>query len=119
MKFSAFTTSYAMSLELGERLKRARLNRDLTQEEVALFAGITRYTVKTLEKGGGSIQDLMALLLALEITDQLDNLLPAQELSPIEIFKLKGRIRKKASGKHKDVNKNSQIKIANKEDIDW
>ncbi|MAS26261.1 MAG: transcriptional regulator, partial [Oceanospirillaceae bacterium] len=37
--------------ELGERLKQARLNRDLTQSEVADMAGISRKLVLNAEKG--------------------------------------------------------------------
>lgn len=116
MKFNSFTTSHAMACELGERLKRARLNLDLTQQEIGLSAGISRYVVKKLVKGDGKVQDLMALLIALDCTDQLDNFLPPQQFSPIEIFKLKGKIRKRASGNDKKTMKNEE---SSKDDIGW
>lgn len=118
MKFNAFTTPSAMGRELGERLKRARLNLNLTQEEVALSAGISRYTVKTLEQGDGKILDLMALLIALDSTDQLDSLLPPQLISPIQLLKLRGKIRKRASGVNRESESSQRNKNAD-EDLGW
>lgn len=108
-----------MCEEVGRRLKQARLNLDLTQDEIAQFAGISRYVVQKLENGDGKVQDLMALLIALDQTAQLDNLLPPQEISPIEVFKLRGKARKRASGtKHKTTSKNKKNHDEN-EDIGW
>ena len=120
MKFGALKTPEAMGRELGDRLKQARLNLDLTQEEVGLSAGISRYTIKNLEQGRGSIQDLMALLIALESTDQLNNLMPPQQISPIELLKLRGRMRKRASGSHNKIESNKKVNNTNREeDIGW
>lgn len=118
MKFNAYTKPSAMGRELGERLKPARLNLDLTQEEVAQSAGISRYTVKILEQGDGKVQDLMALLIALDCTEQLDNLLVPQIISPIQLFKLRGKIRRRASGTNHDAITSQRNKIT-KEDLDW
>ena len=43
-------TATALAEEIGDRLKQARLNRDLTQSEVAKLAGIARKTVLNAEK---------------------------------------------------------------------
>lgn len=115
MKFGALKTPEAMGRELGDRLKQARLNLDLTQEEVGLSAGVSRYTIKNLEQGRGNIQDLMAVLIALESTDQLDHLMPPQQISPIELLKLRGRMRKRASGSHKKIDKTNR----REEDLGW
>ena len=118
MKFDELLTPSAMGHELGERLKRARLNLNLTQEEVALSAGISRFVVKKLEQGDGKVQDLMALLIALDSTDQLNNLMPPQLFSPIQILKLRGKIRKRASSTKRNINKNKNN--SNPEiDIGW
>lgn len=120
MKFSALKTPAAMGRELGERLKQLRLNLNLTQEQVGLSAGISRYTVKNLEQGGGSVQDLMALLIALENTSQLDNLIPPQQISPIQLLKLRGRMRKRASSAKRDTVLDQKKNNADKEeDIGW
>lgn len=122
MKFSALKTADAMSRELGERLKQARLNLNLTQEEVGLSAGISRYSVKKLEQGQGSVQDLMALLIALEHTAQLDNLMPPQQISPIQLLKLQGRTRQRASASninHPAVQDQTTNKADKEEDLGW
>ncbi|SDY85007.1 helix-turn-helix transcriptional regulator [Acinetobacter kyonggiensis] len=115
MKFSTLNTPRAMAVELGSRLRVARLNRNLTQEQVGNSAGISRYIVKELEHGKGKVEDLMATLIALSLTDQLENLLPTQKVSPIEIFKMKGHERTRASG-NKDEN---VVSVATKEDLGW
>jgi putative transcriptional regulator len=88
----------AAAKELGARLKQARLNADKTQVEVAELAGITRKAVLNAEKGKASLEVLIAILGALQLTAQLDTFLPVQDVSPIQLAKLQGRKRQRASG---------------------
>jgi putative transcriptional regulator len=88
----------AIAEELGERLKQARLNADMTQVEVAEQAGISRKAVLNAEKGKVQLEILIAIMGALRLTGQLNNFLPAQEISPIQLAKLQGRKRQRASG---------------------
>ncbi len=90
----------AIAEELGERLKQARLNADITQIEVADQAGVSRKAVLNAEKGKGQLEVFIAILSALSLTSQLENFLPVQEISPIQLSKLKGRKRQRASGQH-------------------
>ncbi|WP_354623255.1 helix-turn-helix transcriptional regulator [Psychromonas sp. MME2] len=91
-------TAGALAEELGERLKQARLNRDLTQSEVAVLAGIARKTVMNAEKGKVQLDIMIAILMALDLADQLDLFLPQQEISPLQLAKLQGKKRQRASG---------------------
>ncbi len=75
-------TAKALTEEIGDRLKQARLNRDLTQSEVATLAGIARKTVLNAEKGKVQLEILVAILIALDLTEQLDIFLPKQDISP-------------------------------------
>lgn len=84
--------------ELGERLKRARLNRNMTQIEVAQYAGISRNAVAGAEHGRVQLETFVAILRALNLLDQLNSFLPAQPLSPIQLAKLHGKVRQRASG---------------------
>lgn len=86
---------------LGERLKQARLNSDQTQAEVAELAGIARKTVSNAEKGKAQLEVFVAILVALNLTDQLDLFLPEQNVSPIQLAKLQGKKRQRASGQRK------------------
>ncbi len=88
----------AIAGELGERLKQARLNADMTQVEVAEQAGVTRKAVLTAEKGKAQLEVFVAILGALNLIGQLNNFLPVQEVSPIQLAKLQGRKRQRASG---------------------
>lgn len=88
----------AIAEELGERLKQARLNADMTQVEVAEQAGISRKAVLNAEKGKVQLETLIAIMGALRLTDQLNNFLPTQEISPVQLAKLQGRKRHRASG---------------------
>ena len=61
----------AIAEELGERLKQARLNADMTQVEVAEQAGISRKAVLNAEKGKVQLEILIAIMGALRLTGQL------------------------------------------------
>ena len=87
--------------ELGGRLKQVRLNTDLTQAEVASLAGVSRKAVLNAEKGKTQLETLAAIMLALNVSEQLDQLLPVQNISPVQLAKLQGRKRQRASGQRK------------------
>ncbi|WP_417559463.1 helix-turn-helix transcriptional regulator [Marinomonas sp.] len=95
----------ALSEELGERLKQARLNLNLTQSEVAALAGVARKTVLNAEKGKVQLEVFVAIMIALNLTDQLNLFLPKQEISPLQLAKLEGKKRQRASGVHRKNNK--------------
>ena len=94
----------ALAEKIGERLKRARLNRDLTQSEVATLAGVARKTVLNAEKGKVQLNIMIAMMMALELTDQIDLFLPEQEISPLQLAKLQGKKRQRASGQRSAAN---------------
>ena len=86
--------------EIGERLKRYRLNRNLSQKEIAERAGIGLASVARLEDGKGStLANCIRVLTALDALDSLDAFLPVPPISPIQLAKLHGKERRKASKK--------------------
>lgn len=87
----------AIAEELGNRLKQARLNVNLTQAEVATQSGLNRKTILNAEKGKVQLDNFVAILAALDMADQLEMFLPAQEISPVQLAKLKGEERQRAS----------------------
>ena len=93
------TTPSSLAETLGERLKQARLNSNLSQAEVARLAGVARKTVLNAEKGKVQLDIFIAILQVLGLTGQLDLLLPTQEISPLQLAKLQGRKRQRASRK--------------------
>lgn len=86
------------SEHLGERLKQARLNRNVTQEQVAQQIGVSRRTVINAEKGQVTLENFVAILQVLGLAGQLDSFLPAQPISPVQLMKLQGAKRQRASG---------------------
>jgi transcriptional regulator with XRE-family HTH domain len=88
----------AIAEELGNRLKQARLNANLTQAEVAARTGVSRKIIMSAEKGFVQLESLVAIMIALDLVRQLDNFLPKQEISPIQLAKIQGKQRQRASG---------------------
>ena len=90
----------AIRATLGQRLQRERLNQNITQARLAEQAGISRRTLVAAEKGEGTTLDtLIRLLRGLGKLGQLDQFLPEPPVSPIQLAKLNGKVRQKASGK--------------------
>ena len=83
---------------LGERLKQARLNQDMTQTEVAKLAGLSRKAVLNAEKGKVQLESLIAIMLVLQLDEQLQQFLPEPPVSPLQLAKLQGKQRQRASG---------------------
>ncbi len=77
-------TNDAVLRELGRRLERQRLQRNLTQDELAERAGIGRATLQRLERGE-SVQStsIVKLLRALGLLEALDAALPQALERPI------------------------------------
>jgi len=101
MKFSALNNQ-AVLKEIGVRTRRERLNQNLTQETLSQRAGVSRRVVLDLERGKGcGLSLLIEILRALRKLDQLDAFLPDPGMSPLQLAKLKGRERQRASGRRK------------------
>ena len=80
-----------MAVELGERLKQARLNQNITQSQLAEQVGITRKAVLNAEKGQVSLEVFVAIMAGLNLTAELDLFLPVQLVSPLQLAKLQGK----------------------------
>ncbi|MCI2283780.1 helix-turn-helix domain-containing protein [Colwellia sp. MSW7] len=106
----------AIASELGDRIRTARLNADLTQQALAQKAGISIKAVTNSEKGKSTLESFIAILIALNLTEQLNAFIPKQEISPIQLAKLQGKQRKRATAEHKTMTKSI---AKNKENTSW
>lgn len=99
MAFQTSSTDDAVLAELGARLARTRLDRNLTQAALARQAGISKRTLERLEAGSVATQlsSLIRVCRTLGVLDRFDLLLPEPEPSPIAQLKLRGRIRRRAA----------------------
>ena len=82
---------------MGSRLLAARLRCNLGQEQVATFAGISKNAVQKAEKGESLLSTYIKILRVLDLLDDLDNFLPEPSISPIEVIKMQGKRRQRAS----------------------
>jgi transcriptional regulator with XRE-family HTH domain len=87
----------AILAELGRRLRDARLERNLSQAEVAERAGIGRVTLQRMEAGQSpSLINFVHVLRALDLLEGLGRLLPEAMPSPIDEIERRGRRRQRA-----------------------
>lgn len=99
MKIEPTMTDDAVAAELGERIRRTRLQRNLTQLALAAEAGVERKAIQRVEAGEPvRTTSFFRVLRALGLLEGLDRLVPAPGLSPIELLELRGRQRERASG---------------------
>jgi transcriptional regulator with XRE-family HTH domain len=97
MPISARDTNAVVLEQLGSRLRRARLDRNLNQAKLAEEAGVGRATLQRIEEGkSASMTNLIGVLRALDLLDGVDRLVPEPTPSPIDELKRKGRQRQRA-----------------------
>jgi transcriptional regulator with XRE-family HTH domain len=101
MKIGAELADGVVLRELGERLTRIRLERNLTQAALAQQAGVSKRTVERLETGEVATQlsGFLRVCRVLGLLERFDTLVPEPLPSPMEQLKLQGRKRRRASGK--------------------
>lgn len=92
-------TTSQIEQELGRRLKRRRLELNLSQETTALQSGLSRRTITAVEHGqGATLATLIGLMRTLGALDQWDQFLPDPGPSPLALAGLrKTPIRRYAS----------------------
>ncbi len=61
-------------LRLGNRLKVARAERNLSQQDLATMAGVTRQTICSIETGQYCPSSLLAFLLSRELNKPVEEL---------------------------------------------
>jgi transcriptional regulator with XRE-family HTH domain len=87
-------------IELGRRLKRTRLSQNVTQQELAERAGVSPRTVSAVESGDDiRLSTLVRLLRALGRLGGIEALLPAPQISPLELVERRGQQRQRARGR--------------------
>ena len=84
--------------ELGERFRALRLRRNLTQQQLADAVGLSLNSIKSLEAGRGKLATVIAVLRELQALAGLDQFIPPQTVSPLQLAKQKGRVRQRATG---------------------
>jgi transcriptional regulator with XRE-family HTH domain len=97
MHIDDLLTDDAILAELGQRLARTRLARNMTQRQLAEEAGVAERTVARVESGASTtLTNLVRLLRALDLSGGLDRLVPEPGPNPILELELRGRERRRA-----------------------
>ena len=98
MKISNQVVDAVILRELGERLARARLERNLKQADLATQAGVSKRTVERMEAGGPTqLVNLVRVCRALGLVERFEALVPELAISPVAQLKLRGKERKRAA----------------------
>lgn len=94
---------------LGHRLRALRLQKNITQQQLAEMTTLSLNTIKSLESGRGKLSSLIAVLRELGVLEQLDYFIPETSISPLQLAKMQGKLRQRASGERlKDEKKNTE-----------
>ena len=100
MKIEPLLADDAILAELGGRLTQRRLELQLTQAELAEQAGVSKRTIERVEAGATTqLSTFIRILRALELLDRLETLIPEVGPRPMDLLKLKGKERQRATRK--------------------
>ena len=100
MKISSLLTDQSILAELGTRMARRRLDLQLTQAQVAEQAGVAKRTVERIEAGASAqLSSLVRIFRVLELLPGLEQLVPEAGPRPMDLLKLKGKRRQRASSR--------------------
>ena len=100
MKITNQATDELILTELGERLTKVRLDRNLMQAGLADKAGVSKRTIERLEAGKSmQLSSFIRLCRALDLVENFNALIPESTASPMTQLKLRGRVRRRASSR--------------------
>lgn len=97
-KFNYSMSNEAILRLLGTQIRQMRLNKNLSQTKLGKFAGLSRNTIVKIESDGiGTLISFIQILRVLEKIEILNQFITEAPVSPIQIAKLQGKARKRAS----------------------
>lgn len=98
MSLASTSPDPVLLTELGQRLARLRLDRNLSQDDLAREAGVSKRTLHRMEHGhSAQMTNWIRVLRALGALENLELFLPAPAPSPMQQLKLQGKLRRRAS----------------------
>jgi len=89
---------------IGSRVEAVRLKKNIPLEWVADEAGISRQTLRNLLKGKGTLLNLMTVLRVIDELDRLVSLTEDVRPSPLQLTRMAGKQRLRASSPRKKDN---------------
>ena len=90
-------TDNAIAREIGHRIEQLRLEANISQEKIADELGITPKTYRNIKEGKARFEIVIGVLRVLNCLELVDHFIPDTPFSPMELLKLKGKKRQRAS----------------------
>jgi len=89
--------------QIGSYVKHIRLQKNITQAQLAEMAGLNRWTISQIENGEAvNLSSLIQILRALDVLYVLSQFEVVDEISPLEYAKLKKKQKERARNKKVD-----------------
>jgi len=107
----------AVAAEIGRRIEQLRLEKNLTQQQVADEVGLSRVSYRNLVNGGGKFENIIAVLRVLGKIDLLEQFIPDTPFSPMAQLKMQGKRRQRAAGRRGAAKKTSARRQTG--ELDW
>lgn len=83
---------------IGDFIRQTRINKNMTQEDLAKKAGVNRSTIHYMERGEkGNIETLVRLIRALDKLQLFENFQPVTNISPLAIIEQESKKPARAS----------------------
>jgi transcriptional regulator with XRE-family HTH domain len=102
MRIADLQTDKSILEELGLRLRQTRLARNISQAALAKEAGMARFTLQRIEEGHpSSTTNLIKLLRALDLLEELDGLVPEAIDRPVDRLRHRSERRQRAGSSRK------------------
>jgi|LauGreDrversion2_6_1035139.scaffolds.fasta_scaffold03317_4 transcriptional regulator with XRE-family HTH domain len=109
MKITSTLSDATLLDELGQRVRQQRVGQNLTQAQLADAAGISARTIERFESGNPiQLDKFVRVLRVLRLSENLDLLLPENELRPLQLIGPKAKPRQRASSQRLKNNASSK-----------
>lgn len=124
MNFKSMTDQ-AVAEEIGRRIDQIRLERNLTQQQLADAVGLSRVSYARLVAGQAKFINVIAVLRVLDQLSLVERFVPETMFSPLEQLKMRGKQRRRATGSRGGLNdeaasdaKNAAVS-SEPDDMEW
>jgi putative transcriptional regulator len=113
-------TDQVISASVGKHIQILRLKKNISLEDLAKEADISRQTLHLLlNHGKGTLMNLISVLRAINELERLSSLLEDIRPSPLQIIRMEGKKRQRASGRRMAADENTGASINSKKATDW
>jgi transcriptional regulator with XRE-family HTH domain len=94
-------TNKTVAFDIGRRLKNLRLSKNYSQKEIAERSGLSLKAIQNAKKGDSKLLTYIKILRALNSLASLESFIPEITISPLELARMEGKKRIRASGTRK------------------